>query len=155
LLGGPALLGVGLGVVLWFASETGSRLVDAAGIEHDESLRGLLAPESTAGWLALLVVVLPVIAGVEELVFRAAAIGVVSAGLGVSPWAMAVVSSVGFALGHGAQGTAGVVVTGLLGLVLAAAFVLTGSLLTVFVAHYLVNALEFLVHEGAFARPTG
>jgi predicted Abi (CAAX) family protease len=41
-----------------------------------------------------------------------------------------------------------VLVTGTLGLVLAAGFVLTGSLLAVVVAHYLVNALEFVVHEG-------
>jgi membrane protease YdiL (CAAX protease family) len=39
-------------------------------------------------------------------------------------------------------------VTGALGFVLAAAFVVTGSLLSVIVAHYLVNALEFVVHEG-------
>jgi hypothetical protein len=32
-------------------------------------------------------------------------------------------------------------------MVLAAAFILTGSFVVVFVAHYLVNALEFLVHE--------
>jgi hypothetical protein len=36
---------------------------------------------------------------------------------------------------------------GALGFVLAAAFVRTGGLLVV-VAHYLVNALEFVVHEG-------
>jgi membrane protease YdiL (CAAX protease family) len=49
----------------------------------------------------------------------------------------------------------GVVVTGVLGFVLAAAFVLTGSLLAVVVAHYLVNALEFVVHEGLGADPFG
>ncbi|QCC50480.1 CPBP family intramembrane glutamic endopeptidase [Halapricum salinum] len=140
--------GVGLGVGLWLASEFGSRVVDAAGIEYDEGLRELLAPDSRGGWVVLLGLVLPVIAGVEELVFRGAAIGVVAAGLNVSPWTMAVVSSFGFAMGHGAQGRAGIVVTGMLGFVLATAYVLTGSLLTVIVAHYLVNALEFVVHEG-------
>jgi hypothetical protein len=40
-----------------------------------------------------------------------------------------------------------IVVTGGLGFVLAGAFIITGSFLVVFVAHYLVNALEFLVHE--------
>lgn len=47
----------------------------------------------------------------------------------------------------GAQGRLGIIVTGLLGFVLAAAFVLTESLLVVVVAHYLVNALEFAGHE--------
>jgi membrane protease YdiL (CAAX protease family) len=140
--------GVGLGVALWLANEIGSRSIDAAGIEYDEGLRELLAPEGTGGWIVLLGVVLPVIAGVEELVFRGAAIGVVAAGLGVSPWTMAVVSSFAFAMGHGAQGRAGIVVTGILGFALAAGYILTGSLLAVIVAHYLVNALEFVVHEG-------
>jgi membrane protease YdiL (CAAX protease family) len=147
-LTGRALLwGVALGAGLWMASEAGASLVDAAGIEHDERLRGMLAPDTLGGWVVLLGVVLPIIAGVEELFFRAAAIGVVAAGLDTSPWAMVVVSSAAFGFGHGAQGRAGVVVTGVLGLVLGAAFVLTGSLVTVVVAHYLVNALEFLVHE--------
>jgi membrane protease YdiL (CAAX protease family) len=92
--------------------------------------------------------VLPVIAGFEEVLFRGALVGVVSSGYGVSAWVMAVVASGAFALGHGAQGRLGVLVTGALGFVLAAAFVLTGSLVVVIVAHYLVNALEFVVHEG-------
>jgi len=66
---------------------------------------------------------------------------------GVNVWALAVVSSLAFALGHGAQGRVGVVVTGALGFVLAAGYVATGSLLVVVVAHYVINALEFLVHE--------
>jgi hypothetical protein len=48
------------------------------------------------------------------------------------------------------------VVTGALGFALAAGFVLTGSLVVVVVAHYLVNALEFTVHEGlGVERPFG
>nr|WP_284731818.1 CPBP family intramembrane glutamic endopeptidase [Halorientalis regularis] len=144
----PALaVGVALGVTLYAANEIGAVSADAVGVEHDERLRSLLAPDSTGGWLVLLLVVLPIIAGVEEFIFRAAVIGATTAGFGTSVWALAVVSSLAFALGHGAQGRAGVVVTGSLGFVLAAAFVLTGSFLVVFVAHYLVNALEFVVHE--------
>lgn len=144
----PAVaVGVAFGVALYVANELGAATADAMGVEYDERLRSMLSPESPLGWLALLGVVLPVIAGFEELLFRAALIGATSTGFGVSPWALAVVSSVAFAFGHGAQGRVGVVVTGALGLVLAAGFILTGSFLVVFVAHYLVNALEFVVHE--------
>jgi membrane protease YdiL (CAAX protease family) len=144
----PAVgVGVALGLALYVANEVGAASADAMGVEYDERLRGMLAPDSTRGWLVLLLVVLPVVAGVEEFIFRAAVVGATSAGFGTSPWALAVVSSVAFALGHGAQGRLGVLVTGSLGLVLAGAFVLTGSFLVVFVAHYLVNALEFVVHE--------
>jgi len=145
---GEALaLGVGFGLLLWLGNELAAAAADATGAAYDERLRQMLAPDSTAGWAVLLGVVLPVVAVVEEFIFRAAAIGAPSAGFAVSPWALAVVSSAAFALGHGAQGRVGVAVTGGLGLALAAGYVVTGSLAAVVVAHYLVNALEFLVHE--------
>ena len=144
--------GLGLGVVLWVGNELAGALAETAGVASDETLREMLSPESTPGWVVLFGVVLPVVALVEEFVFRAAVVGVPAAGFGVSPWLLVPVSAGVFALGHGAQGRAGVVVTGGLGLVLAGAYALTGSLLVVVVAHYLVNALEFLVH-GLLDRP--
>lgn len=146
--GFPALLvGVALGVGLYVANELGAASADAMGVEYDERLRSMLAPDTALGWLTLFVLVLPIIAGVEEFIFRAAVIGATTAGFGTSPWVLAIVSSLAFALGHGAQGRLGIVVTGGLGFVLASAFIVTGSFLVVFVAHYLVNALEFAVHE--------
>jgi membrane protease YdiL (CAAX protease family) len=141
-------VGAALGVGLYAANEVGAAAGEQFGLGGAEELRTALAPESPGGWAVLLLVVLPVIAGFEELLFRGALVGVFAAGFDVSPWAMALVASVAFALGHGAQGRVGVLVTGTLGFVLATAFVLTGSLLVVVVAHYLVNALEFVVHEG-------
>ena len=145
----PAIaVGVAAGVGFWVGNELAASLADGFGVAVDESLRELLAPDSLGGWVVLLGLVLPTIAVVEELIFRGAAIGVPVTGLGAPAWAMAVVSSVAFALGHGAQGRAGVLVTGALGLGLAGLFVVTDSLLVVIVAHYLVNALELVVHEG-------
>lgn len=140
-------VGVGFGLVLWLANELSTTVADTAGAAYDETVRGLLAPGSTRGWVGLLVVVLPLIAFAEELLFRAALIGVPAAGFDVSPWPLAVVASLAFALGHGAQGRVGVVVTGFLGLALAGGYVLTGSLLVVVLAHYVINAMEFLLHE--------
>ena len=140
--------GTVFGLVLYVANEVGAATATHFGFDHDEQLRELLAPDSMRGWLVLLVVVLPIIAVFEELLFRAAMIGAISVGFGIDPWLLAVVSSIAFALGHGMQGSVGVVVTGLLGFVLAAIFVVTGSFLAVVVAHYVVNALEFVVHEG-------
>ncbi|UPV99207.1 CPBP family intramembrane metalloprotease [Halorussus gelatinilyticus] len=148
-VGAPAVgVGVVLGLALYAANELSSVVLDATGVEYSEGLRESLAPDTLRGWVVLLGVVLPVIAGFEELLFRAALVGAFAAGFGVSPWLLAVFSTVAFAIGHGAQGPGGVAVTGLLGFALAAAFVLTESLLVVVVAHYLVNALEFGVHEG-------
>ena len=144
----PALVaGVGLGIALHAVNAVGSRLSDRFGVGDATALREAMTPESARGWAALLFVVLPLVAGFEELLFRGILIGAFTTGFGVSPWLLAALSSVAFALGHGAQGRVGIVVTGTLGFVLAVAFVLTGSLVTVVVAHYLVNALEFVVNE--------
>ena len=135
--------------------QAGHQHAEALEADPSERLRELLAPETLRGWVLLLVVVLPAIAGFEELLFRAALVGGFAAGFGVSPWLLAVPSSVAFAAGHGAQGRLGVLVTGLLGFALAAAFVLTDSLLVVVVAHYAVNAVEFVAVEGLELRPFG
>lgn len=140
--------GLGLGSALYLGSELGGATADRLGLEYNEGLRELLAPDSMSGWAVLLAFVLPVIALFEEFLFRAALIGAVTAGYGISPWLLAIVASILFAIGHGAQGWTGIAVTGLLGFALAAGFILTGSLLVVVIAHYLVNALEFVVHEG-------
>ena len=154
--GVPAVvLGIALGLALSFANTLAGGLARAFGADPSEELRGLLAPQSAVGWIVLLVVVLPIIAGFEELLFRAALVGVFAVGFEFSPWLLAVLSSVAFAAGHGAQGPLGVLVTGMLGFVLAVAFVLTNSLLVVVVAHYVVNAVEFVVFEGVGWEPFG
>jgi membrane protease YdiL (CAAX protease family) len=143
------VVGGALGIGLYLVNELGSRVAEAVGIETPDALRESLAPDSTGGWVVLLGIVLPTIAVFEEFLFRAALVGALSTGFSLSPWLLALLSSVAFALGHGAQGALGMVVTGGLGFVLAGAFVLTGSLLVVVVAHYLINALEFAVNESS------
>ncbi len=138
--------GVVLGIALFGANELGQRAADAFEIDYEDGLRELLTPDSLRGWVVLLGVVLPIIAGFEELLFRSALVGALAAGYGISPWLLALLSTVAFAVGHGAQGPGGILVTGTLGGALAVAFVLSGSLLVVVVAHYLVNVLEFVIH---------
>ncbi len=144
------MVGVGIvaGVALAGANTAAGLLAARAGYEPSADLREMLTPETRRGWLLLLGVALPAIAGFEELLFRGVLVGALAAApFGLTPWLLAVLSSVAFALGHGAQGPAGIAVTGTLGFLLAALFVVTGSLLAVVVAHYLVNALEFAGHE--------
>lgn len=147
------VLGVVFGAVLYLLNEASVSLLDLLGIDYSEELRALLAPSSIAGWLVLLLVVLPVIAAFEELLFRAVLIGAATAATGWSPWLFALVSSLIFAVGHGVQGTGGILVTGVLGFFLAVAFILTESLLVVIVAHYIINASEFILNEGIGIDP--
>jgi membrane protease YdiL (CAAX protease family) len=147
------VLGTALGTALYVFNQVGAELGDRVGIDSSTELRGALAPTTTGGWVGLLGVALPVVAIFEELLFRGVLIGGlavagVETGTAVSPWLFVGLSAVAFALGHGAQGRGGILVTGALGGVLGAAFVLTWSLPLVIVAHYVVNALEFAIHEG-------
>ncbi|MFB6127622.1 MAG: lysostaphin resistance A-like protein [Halolamina sp.] len=142
--------GVAVGAALSGANEIGGRLGARTGLADGDELRAALAPATPAGWAALLGVVLPTVALFEELLFRGALVGGLATGFGLSPWLLAATSSVAFALAHGAQGPAGVAVTGVLGAALAGTFVVTDSLAAVVVAHYLVNAVEFVGHEGAW-----
>jgi membrane protease YdiL (CAAX protease family) len=141
---GVAAVGIGIGVGAGIAA-VNTLLGSLIEADPGAALRALLTPESTSGWIVLLAVVLPVIAGFEELLFRAILIGGFSAGFGISPWLLSIGASAAFAAGHGAQGRLGIAVTGALGLVLAAVFVATESLLIVVVAHYVINAVEFVL----------
>ena len=137
-----------LGVGIYAVNEGLGVATKAFGGTAPERYREFLAPGGATEWLGLLAVVLPVLAFSEELLFRGVLIGGVAAGTGLSPWLLAVASSGAFGGAHTAQGRLGILVTGVLGFVLAAVFVVTGDLLLVVIAHYIVNALEFVVHEG-------
>lgn len=140
-------IGMGVGVGLFGLNEAFKRLMPADQLVYSEQLRDLLAPDSRLTWGGLIIGVLPMVAVVEELLFRGALIGAFTVGFGVSPWFLAVVSSVGFGIGHGIQGRGGIVATGVLGGILAVVFIVTSSLTVVIVAHYVVNVMEFIVHE--------
>lgn len=144
-VGSALAIGVVVGFALYAANAAGAVGANALGYDYDEQLRELLTPKTTIGWIVLLCAVLPIIAFFEELLFRAALIGALSTGFDISPWFLAGGSSAAFAFGHGAQGRLGILVTGVLGFALAVVFIHTNSLLAVVVAHYLVNALEFVI----------
>jgi len=156
-LGHPGLvaLGVVAGVVLAVGNETAARLGARAGVASSTRLREAMAPTDAGEWVLLLAVALPVVAAFEEALFRGALVGAFAVGFAVDPWLLVAASSVAFGLGHGAQGRLGIAVAGALGVALAGLFVVTGSLLTVVVAHYVVNAVEFVIHKRSGSARTG
>ncbi|MFO8114729.1 MAG: CPBP family intramembrane glutamic endopeptidase [Halorubrum sp.] len=149
-LGTPGLVGLGAaaGIALAAGNQAAVRLGTRIGVTASDRLRAAMAPGTAGEWGLLLGVALPTVAVSEEALFRGALVGALAAGFAVDPWLLAVGSSVVFGLGHGAQGRLGIVVTAALGVALAGLFVVTGSLLVPIVAHYVVNAAEFAVHEG-------
>jgi len=148
LSGEAAAVGAGAGLAVSLGNAGLVRAFDRAGVGYDESLREALTPVTPRGWAFLFLVALPVVAGFEELLFRGVLVGALATGFGVSPWLLVVPAGVLFGAAHTAQGSVGVAVTALLGVALAAVFLLTDSLLAAAVAHYAVNAVEF----GVYAR---
>ena len=136
------------GILVGFALAGVNELMERAFIlfdlPFDDTLRRLLSPSTPGDWATLAGLVLPTVAVFEELLFRGVLISGLEAGLGISPWILALGSSVVFAIGHVLQGFGGLLAAFILGLLLAAVFILTESLAVVIIAHYLVNLLEFV-----------
>lgn len=107
----------------------------------------LLRPR-TRGEIAPVVLAALPAAALEEVLFRALLVG------GFSLWLPAplliVVSSVLFGLLHLVQGMWGVALTALMGMVMGWLFITTGSLWFVIVAHWALNANQFVL---AYFRP--
>lgn len=78
----------------------------------------------------------------EELLFRSLLLG--GFGVFVSPPVLAVGWSIIFGAMHLPQGSLGMVVASALGLYLSVLFLATGSLLTPFVAHYVINLVQLI-----------
>lgn len=112
------------------------------GVEEPPLLRQLLP---RTGREKLLFVGVSLSAGVgEELAYRGYAIPLL-AGLVGSEWTAAVLSSGVFGFLHAYQGQVGVVRTGLMGMLLAAVFVWTGSLWPAILAHAAIDLVGGLV----------
>lgn len=153
----PNLIAVGAaaGLVLYIGNELAAAAARRFGYGPQTRLREAMAPTTPGEWGLLLGVVIPVIAVTEEAIFRGALVGALALAFGLDPWLLVAGSSVAFGLGHGAQGALGIAVATLFGAALGALFVVTGSLLAVVVAHYVVDALEFGVREGLDREPLG
>jgi membrane protease YdiL (CAAX protease family) len=92
----------------------------------------------------------------EEWLYRGFFLAVVAALAGGLPtWALVVVAAGAFGLAHAYQGRAGIVTTGLLGGVLAAVYLQTGSLLLPVLLHAVIDLRFLLVPAGALPAARG
>jgi membrane protease YdiL (CAAX protease family) len=100
----------------------------------------------------LLWVAVAISAGVcEEIVFRGWLLSTLHGGLHLDGTALIAIAAALFGLAHSYQGPAGVVLTGLVGVVFCGLYVATGSLLVPIVLHSLID-LRFAVLPGVRAR---
>jgi uncharacterized protein len=111
----------------------------------------LLLPRTT-GQVVLFIAV-SITAGIcEELLFRGFVWHALAAWMG--PWLAVIPTSLAFGLGHAYQGRTGVLKTGIVGVVMTAMVVLTGSLIPAMVLHALIDLQGMVAWTGARQEPS-
>jgi membrane protease YdiL (CAAX protease family) len=99
---------------------------------------------STTGEFVLAAILVAVVAITEEMIFRGYLLLRLQTITG-SPVAAVLLSSIVFSLGHGYEGTAGVITVGVLGVLFALVYLATGSLVAPIVMHFLQDSISLVL----------
>ena len=105
-------------------------------------------PKTVAERAVFMTVLAPIGSAGEEVIYRGFLMGQIW-GLTENGWVAVALSSCVFGLMHGYQGLWGMLRTGVIGFVLAAGVLLTGSLVPSIVAHFVANVLGASFRVGA------
>ena len=130
---------------------TGYAVVRRWGPEmYDNRLLRAIVPVNRREWFLVVLALLPA-AVLEELLFRSLPLG----GLTwiASPWVLLWPLSLLFGLMHASQGQWGVAGTAVMGLLLSALFLYTGSIWIPTIAHWLLNVTEITLAQRQGLRP--
>jgi membrane protease YdiL (CAAX protease family) len=119
-------------------------LLHAAGLSAPSTPLPSLTPTRSIGELALAVVLVAVVAFAEETLFRGYLILRLESVTG-SPAAAVLLSAVVFSLGHGYEGSAGVLTVGAMGALFAVVYLWRRSLVAPIVMHLLQDLLSIVI----------
>ncbi|HLW79312.1 MAG TPA: CPBP family intramembrane glutamic endopeptidase [Terriglobia bacterium] len=137
------------------AALVGMIALERRGLWPPESeLVHLLLPETSGERVWCLLVVAPTAAFCEEFLYRGVLLYQVAEWTRWSGWAV-IVASAAFGLAHAYQGLNGMVRAALLGALLAAPVVLTGSLYPSMAAHFLIDAVALVWLGPRMLAPLG
>jgi membrane protease YdiL (CAAX protease family) len=138
------LLGVLVFPVMFFGAALLERFLISIGLTVPSTPTPSLTPKMDAVHLIVAVVLVIVVAIAEETIFRGYLILRFRALVGGTGWAV-LLSAVVFSLGHGYEGTAGVVTVGFMGLAFALAYVWRKSLVMPMTMHFLQDFLSIVI----------
>jgi membrane protease YdiL (CAAX protease family) len=137
-------LGIGLFIPLYVSAAFLETILQAAGFSVPSTpLPSLVAPRNM-GDLVLAIILVIVVALVEETIFRGYLILRFKAVVD-SPILLALISAVIFSLGHGYEGTAGVITVGFMGLIFALIYLWRQSLTAPIVMHFLQDFIGIVL----------
>ncbi len=137
-------LGVGLFIPMFFGAGLLDNALQAAGFSAPSTPQPAALAAKGMGEYLLAIVLVSVIAVAEETIFRGYLI-VRFRAITKSPIIAIILSAVIFSLGHGYEGTAGVITVGAMGLVFALVFVWRKSLVAPMVMHLLQDLLSVVI----------
>lgn len=139
-----ALLGIGLYIPFFFAIGYFENLLRLAGLSVPATpLPSFMVARGMAE-IVLAVVLVVVVALAEETIFRGYLILRLKA-ITPSPYATALLSAVIFSLGHGYEGSAGIVTVGFMGLIFALIYKWRHSLVAPIVMHFLQDFIGIVL----------
>jgi membrane protease YdiL (CAAX protease family) len=145
------LLGIVLFPVMFFGAAWLERFLLAIGFTVPSTPQPSLTPQLDPFQLILSVVLVTVVAISEETVFRGYLILRFRALVGGAGWAV-LLSAFVFSLGHGYEGTAGVVTVGLMGVAFALAYVWRKSLVMPMTMHFLQDLATIVLLPAIVSR---
>ena len=138
---------IALGVLLFLPLFIGAGLLGAGladtGLPASSMIPSFLRYQGLSG-AALALVLILVVAIAEETIFRGYLIMRLSA-ITSRPWAAVIISAAIFSVGHGYEGPAGVIITGVIGVVYALVYLSRRSLVAPVVLHFLQDFTTILL----------
>ena len=139
-------IGLTLYLPLFFAASFLERVLQAAGLSVSmfPARHGLMHMAATMPDFVLGTLLVVVVAISEETVFRGYLIGRLGA-VGGNPAFAVLVATFVFALGHGYEGTAGVITVGFMGMIFAVVYRWRGSLIAPMVMHFLQDFIAVVL----------
>jgi membrane protease YdiL (CAAX protease family) len=137
-------IGIGLFIPLYVSASFLEKFLQAAGFSVPSTPLPAFAATRSIGELVLALILVIVVALVEETIFRGYLILRFTAVVD-SPILLALVSAVIFSLGHGYEGTAGVITVGYMGFVFALIYLWRQSLVAPIVMHFLQDFIGIVL----------
>ena len=137
-------LGIGLFIPLYVSASFLEEILQQAGFSVPSTPLPAFATTRSVGELVLALILVIVIALVEETIFRGYLILRFKA-LAESPILLALISAVIFSLGHGYEGTAGVITVGYMGFIFALIYLWRQSLVAPIVMHFLQDFIGIVL----------